>query len=230
MYCRLLLLLLLSGCTTNHPLAPTDIVLRQRADARIALGIGYLKQNDYRKARENFTTAIEYQPDYYRAQLAMAHYLVTVQQTQAAQALFQQALHDHPHNGQVLNNFGTFLCQQREFEQAQQLFLRAVNQPGYHRIADSYENAALCAAKSGQTQQARGYFENALAHQPDRTRSMFNLAQLDIASGNYIQAQQRLAQFERQYGFDSDGLALNKKLQQNIERARTKPIDAIDAK
>ena len=53
--------------------------------------------------------------------------------------------------GDVLNNFGAFLCAQGEYQAAYKQFTQALNSPQYYHQADTYENIALCAFAGKQT-------------------------------------------------------------------------------
>lgn len=211
---RILILstLMLFGCIqsqTNHAL-----VTKQRADARITLGLGYLEQGNYVKARQNLNKAIEYQPKYYRAQLAFARYLAKVGEDVNANQLYQQAVREHPNNGDVLNNYGTYLCEQGHYQQAEERFLQAIRSPDYYNIGDSYENAAFCALQAQQIDKARLYLQQALLHQPDKPRALLYLAEIEIANFAFVEAQRRLNQYQKWYGANELWLQATHKLNQ----------------
>jgi type IV pilus assembly protein PilF len=187
---------------------------RDRSEARIELGIGYLKQGNMIKAHENFEIALQHDPNYYRAQLSLAHYFEQVGETQSAQNLYATALKQHPDNGDVLNNYGTFLCKQKHYDQADDLFNQAIKQPSYYLIPMSYENAALCSLKSGNKKRAQEYFKRALAHQPDRPISLLNLAKLEIEDQEYTDARLKLLRFNQRYGVKKSSLNLLIELEQ----------------
>lgn len=208
--------LLASGCMTveapsSH--APTANS-RERSEARIELGIGYLEQGNMLKARENFEKALEHDSKYYRAQLSLAHYFEKVGEDKSAEKLYKTALSQHPKNGNVLNNYGTFLCKHERYEQADTFFNKAINQPYYYLISASYENAALCSLKAGEQEKAKQYFDRALDHDPYRPRSLLNLAKLEIENGQYTDARIRLMQFHQRYGTQKPSLQLLVELEQ----------------
>ncbi|EEX92245.1 type IV pilus biogenesis/stability protein PilW [Vibrio orientalis CIP 102891 = ATCC 33934] len=209
-------LLILSGCmtvdATSNNIAQSQ--LRERSEARVKLGIGYLKQGNMIKARENFEMALKHDPNYYRAQLSLAHYFEQVEETESAKHLYQSAFNQHANNGDVLNNYGTFLCRYGQYEQADTLFNQAVKQPSYYRISTSYENAALCSLKAGNKQRAQEYFHRALAHQPGRPTSSLNLAKLEIENRSYVDARLRLLRFHQRYGAQKSSLKLLIELEQ----------------
>jgi type IV pilus assembly protein PilF len=203
-------ILFMSACVTvtDNPKAELKADPKEMAESRIALGLGYMEQSNMLKARENFEKALKHSPDYYRAQISMAHYLDTVGETDKAQKLYRTSLRQHPRNGNVLNNYGTYLCKQGEYEQADGYFNQAIEQPYYYLVSASYENAALCALKAGETNKAKAYFERTLDHDPNRPRSVLQLSQLEIESGEYTEARLRLMRFHQRYGLQVPSLQL----------------------
>jgi type IV pilus assembly protein PilF len=178
------------------------------AEARIKLGVGYLQQQQFIKARQNFEKALGHAPNYYRSQLSMAYYYEKVGNSSKAASHYDRALRDNPHNGNVMNNYGTFLCKQGDYEKADQLFTRAINQPYYYLVSASYENAGICALKNKKLDKAQQYFQKAIAHQPLRPKSTLQLAAIEIQQQNYTQARVRLLQFHQRYGYTYSSLQL----------------------
>lgn len=160
----------LVGCVTvkedGSPVVKADPVAM--AESRIALGLGYLDGGNMIRAHDNLQQALNHAPQYYRAQLSMAHYYETVGEDIKAEQMYKRSLHQHTKNGNVLNNYGTFLCKRGDFEKADQMFNRAIEQPYYYLIPASYENAAFCALKSQDKDKARYYFTRAIDHDPHR--------------------------------------------------------------
>ncbi|HHY0324023.1 TPA: type IV pilus biogenesis/stability protein PilW [Vibrio cholerae] len=204
------LIIALSGCVTVTETAgnATQSDPTEMAEARIALGLGYLENGSMIKARENLEKALQYAPDYYRSQLSMAHYYEAVGENDSARKMYRTALSEHPKNGNVLNNFGTFLCKQGEYDTADQYFRRAVEQPYYYLISASYENAGLCALKAGKTDNAREYFKRAIDHDPNRLLSILQLTKMEIEAGDYTPARLRLMNLNQRYGYQKASLKL----------------------
>ncbi|EKF9835711.1 type IV pilus biogenesis/stability protein PilW [Vibrio cholerae] len=204
------LIIALSGCVTVTETAgnATQSDPTEMAEARIALGLGYLENGSMIKARENLEKALQYAPDYYRSQLSMAHYYEAVGENDSARKMYRTALSEHPKNGNVLNNFGTFLCKQGEYDTADQYFRRAVEQPYYYLISASYENAGLCALKAGKTDNAREYFKRAIDHDPNRLLSILQLTKMEIEAGDYTPARLRLMDLNQRYGYQKASLKL----------------------
>ncbi|MBS9884353.1 type IV pilus biogenesis/stability protein PilW [Vibrio alginolyticus] len=223
----------LVGCVTvkedGSPVVKADPVAM--AESRIALGLGYLDGGNMIRAHDNLQQALNHAPQYYRAQLSMAHYYETVGEDIKAEQMYKRSLRQHTKNGNVLNNYGTFLCKRGDFEKADQMFNRAIEQPYYYLIPASYENAAFCALKSQDKDKARYYFTRAIDHDPHRPKSILQLAQIEIDSGDYTEARVRLMRFNQMYGVKKPSLqlmiqleraagneALEKKYQKQLEK------------
>ncbi|EOX1305027.1 type IV pilus biogenesis/stability protein PilW [Vibrio cholerae] len=204
------LIIALAGCVTVTETAgnATQSDPTEMAESRIALGLGYLENGSMIKARENLEKALQHAPDYYRSQLSMAHYYEAVGENDSARKMYRTALSEHPKNGNVLNNFGTFLCKQGEYDTADQYFRRAVEQPYYYLISASYENAGLCALKAGKTDNAREYFKRAIDHDPNRLLSILQLTKMEIEAGDYTPARLRLMDLNQRYGYQKASLTL----------------------
>ncbi|EQB9043223.1 type IV pilus biogenesis/stability protein PilW [Vibrio cholerae] len=204
------LIIALAGCVTVTETAgnATQSDPTEMAEARIALGLGYLENGSMIKARENLEKALQHAPDYYRSQLSMAHYYEAVGENDSARKMYRTALSEHPKNGNVLNNVGTFLCKQGEYDTADQYFRRAVEQPYYYLISASYENAGLCALKAGKTDNAREYFKRAIDHDPNRLLSILQLTKMEIEAGDYTPARLRLMDLNQRYGYQKASLKL----------------------
>ncbi len=223
----------LVGCVTvkedGSPVVKADPVAM--AESRIALGLGYLDGGNMIRAHDNLQQALNHAPQYYRAQLSMAHYYETVGEDIKAEQMYKRSLRQHTKNGNVLNNYGTFLCKRGAFEKADQMFNRAIEQPYYYLIPASYENAAFCALKSQDKDKARYYFTRAIDHDPHRPKSILQLAKIEIDSGDYTEARIRLMRFNQMYGVKKPSLqlmiqleraasneALEKKYQKQLEK------------
>ena len=223
----------LVGCVTvkedGSPVVKADPVAM--AESRIALGLGYLDGGNMIRAHDNLQQALNHAPQYYRAQLSMAHYYETVGEDIKAEQMYKRSLRQHTKNGNVLNNYGTFLCKRGAFEKADQMFNRAIEQPYYYLIPACYENAAFCALKSQDKDKARYYFTRAIDHDPHRPKSILQLAKIEIDSGDYTEARIRLMRFNQMYGVKKPSLqlmiqleraagneALEKKYQKQLEK------------
>ncbi|MDW6093113.1 type IV pilus biogenesis/stability protein PilW, partial [Vibrio rhizosphaerae] len=200
---------IISGCSHT---APGTAEHHRIADARITLSIAYLQRHEPQKALSNLIQAAEIAPHYIRLQLAQAYYYEKVGEIDKAKQQYILALSEHPNHPDVYNNYGTFLCKQGDVKQAQHYFAEVYSRKNYPQIAASYENAALCALKSGHTLQASQFFVQALNHDPKRFQSQFYLIEIAIKARQFSIARTRLATFVQDFGTTEQSLAFQRQL------------------
>lgn len=205
----LILSLSIVGCvsvTEGPPKIKSDPIAM--SESRIELGLGYMGQGNMVRARENLELAVKHAPSYYRARLSMAHYYEQVGEVDEARITYQKALRLDSQNGNVLNNYGTFLCKQGEYDQADKYFNRAIEQPYYYLVSASYENAGFCAFKAGNADKAKYYFTRAIDHDPNRIRSVLQLSTIEVNEADYNDARLRLFKFHQRYGYQVPSLKI----------------------
>jgi type IV pilus assembly protein PilF len=192
---------LLSACVTE-PRDPAfagldGINTDAAAKNRVSLGLTYLKNGNFSQAKANLDKALNFAPKSADAHFAMAYYYQQVDELALTEEYYLKALKFAPENPNIINSYGAFLCEQGRYEKAKSYFLRAVTSKSYVSVAETYENLAICAADQGKTDEAIGFFELALNHQPTRGKSLFFLAQLHKTQGNYGEAKKSLWKYDR---------------------------------
>ncbi|WP_194435067.1 type IV pilus biogenesis/stability protein PilW [Vibrio fluminensis] len=193
---------LLTGCASEPITKQTDSMPshQQKADARIELAKGYLKQRNLSRAKENLDKAIQHAPNYYRTLLTQADYFKQVNELTKTERTYKTALYYHRDNSYVLNDYAVFLCSQQQYQRANEFFIRATEQPTYPHIGSSYANAGYCALKGGEDKLAIDHFRRSLSYQPDNLRTLFHLVELEIAHNDFEPARARLINAKQQLG------------------------------
>ena len=137
----------------SNQTAQVDFNRSEAVKARINLALAYLEQSDFPKAKENIDKALEHDAKDYLPHSVLAYYYQQTGDSQKAEETYQQALElsktqskSNQVRPDVLNNYGTFLCKQKQFDKAYQQFETALtSQEAYYNQADTLENIALCA-------------------------------------------------------------------------------------
>ncbi|TDQ59514.1 type IV pilus assembly protein PilF [Mesocricetibacter intestinalis] len=146
--------LLVSACVSRQDAAfPFD--RHQAAKSRVELALAYMQHQDYVQARINLDKALQYAPEDYLVHSAFAYYHQQQGETELAEQAYLNAIGKNNKRGDVLNNYGAFLCRQGKFATAYQRFEQALNTPGYYQRADTYENIALCALSEQNSERYR---------------------------------------------------------------------------
>ncbi len=223
--CAALLVLSLSACTSTPDTQSLNgnFNTSQAAKTRVSLGLTYLKNGNYIQAKKNLDQAFEYAPNSADVNYALAYYYQIVGEQRRADSYYSTALELAPDNGDIANSYGAFMCQVGDYEKAKSYFLHAVNIRQYANSAQTYENLGLCAQSQGHIEDAIGYFNNALNHQPTRAKSLFLVTELYILTEQWSMAETMLAKYKRVAPVSPDVLWMSfdiAKGQENWDAAR----------
>lgn len=187
---------LLTGCVqkstynnSGKPVTQSRVNPIEAAKTRIALGLQYLKVGEMSSAKFNLEKAKTFAPKLPSVHTAFAYYFQKVGEDELAEQSYIKALGFDPNDPDALNNYGTFLCKVGRYAEAETALLKAINIPSYLQVAQSYENAALCAMENKQYEKAKTFFDQSLEHGALRANTLVNIAGLSYAMGDYRDAQ-----------------------------------------
>jgi len=189
-----LLVALISGCVSQSTLVETNRIGEPRTDmteaarTRMSLGLNYLQRGDTSQAKYNLEKASQLAPDLAEIDNAIAYYYQQVGEAELAEKSYRQSLRKDGQNPDTLNNFGVFLCQLQKYQEATSLLQKAIKNPTYIRVADSYENLAFCAVAQQQYPQYQQYLRQSLAHNGNRVSAVYLMAEFSYASSDLTEA------------------------------------------
>lgn len=196
--------LLLTACVSEQSYKGSDKPVSDRtfdnieaARTRISLGLNYLRRGDTSQAKYNLERARSFAPNSAEVYGALAYYYQSVGENVQAEEYFKQAIAKDNNYADAYNNYGAFLCQIGRYEQSEQLLLKAISRPGYIRVAESYENLALCQLQQNSFTKAKTYLDNSLSHNSTRITSLTMAAGLSYAMGDNRQAKSQLDRIQR---------------------------------
>ncbi|KTD04204.1 fimbrial biogenesis and twitching motility protein PilF [Legionella geestiana] len=194
----LVLVLFLTGCVheadaENSVAAAVEAPNPERAALyNTRLGLAYLKQGDFPRAKRKLVHALKLAPDYPQANAAMGWYLEHTGEPAGADVYYRKAVRNARESGAQCNNYGAFLCRQGKYNEAQRWFAVAVRDAAYSNTAGVYENSGLCARAAGDRTLATQAFEKALAQDAGRSQSLEALAAMALQDGNALKARKLL--------------------------------------
>ena len=193
---------MISACT--NPVSGSD----KAADLNAKLGAQYLQKGHYKLADEKLRKALSQSPDSIDAN----HYFALLQQqlgkTDSASKHFSKASRLAPDSPEINNNYGTFLCKQKQFSKADVLFNKAISDPLYSTPAYALANAGTCAQESNQINKADAYFRSALLKIPNFHKALLGLAEIAHGRGDYPRAQAFLLRYNEVAGNNAKTLGL----------------------
>ena len=148
------------------------------ASVNVQLGLAYLEQGEMQRAKRKLLLASKQDAASPVVQDALAYYYEKIGEPQQAEQHYLAAIALRPGSGDVHNNYGTFLCEQKRFEAARSEFMKAIEDKKYLHTAEAYENAGLCAIDNQRYQEARYFLEKALHNDPKLTKARSALAHM----------------------------------------------------
>jgi len=226
-----LVLLFLSGCVTQNtydgskkPVITKKIDNTQAARTRISLALKYLSMGDSSQAKYNLEKALDFSPNLPEVHYTTAYFYQSVGEPDKAKQSYERALSISPNDANTLNNYGVFLCDLGEYDHAVDNFLSAIEIPSYLRVAESYENLALCAIDSDDFDNVEEYLKSSVKHSPMRGSSLINLSAFYYAKSDLHKAQMTLKRYGAAGRVSSRSLLLSYLIESSmghIEQART---------
>jgi len=149
-------------------------------------GDTFLKKNDLEQALPLYEKALEIDPDYAKANLAMGLALTKMGRHEESKRYYQRCIELDPTNAQAFNNLGMWFDRSGDLERARISFEKAVElQPGSYL---NHNNLGMAYGKLGENEKAIGEFELALKLNPGYARAYTNLGLMRYRLGQAEEA------------------------------------------
>lgn len=204
-YRRLALLglcLVLAACSANRKANKEDEALGldpqgSPAELYVRMAEAYYGRGQIDEAFRRANKAVEADDSYPRAHVWLAFLYEQIKQTDRAREHYQRALELGPNNPDVRYAYGSFLCRQRQYAEADAEFAQALSNPLYTTPWIAMTNAGNCAASAGNSAKAENYYKSALTARPNFGPAVVAMAELTSRRGDAKTARQYL---ERYFG------------------------------
>ena len=193
----LMLVMFVVACTSTQEKRYQENQIKA-AEYNTQLGVNYLHRGNLDLAKTKFEKALDQNKNNANANSGYALLLARLGDHKAAEKYFRRAQSLDPTNPEVLNNFGTYLCEKNKFKEADIKFLEAVANPLYKTPEFAYSNAGTCALKAGNNSQAEAQFQSALQANPRFSPALLNMAELKFKEKHYRQAESYLGRYHEQ--------------------------------
>ena len=165
------------------------------ADIYIDLSAAYLREGQLNEAYKNALKAVASDDQSSNAHYVLALVQQRLGQMDAADAAYRKAIQVDPRNPVALNAYGTFLCEQKRFGDADAYFRRALANPLYSTPWLALHNAGHCLEQAGRLEAAETDFRDALQRNAGYAPSLKSMARLSFADGNYLSARAYLQRY-----------------------------------
>jgi type IV pilus assembly protein PilF len=170
---------------------------KKAALINVEMGEKYLAQGQVARAKQKFIHALELKPKLPEAHSSIGYFYEKVGDLVEAEEHYRLSIdYADGSKGRYYNNYGTFLCRQKRYKEADKAFNQAINDKKYIKTAEAYENAGLCALQEPNIEKAYTYLQTAVKRDPSRTVASLELAELELKRKNYLAAKYYLDNFK----------------------------------
>ncbi len=181
---------LLAGCITTGKVNPMT-TQKGRDEARrayVQLGIGYLQEGQTERAKVPLRSALELDSSDPDANAALALVFQSEGESELAETHFRKAISKSDGDARILNNYGSFLYEQKRYKDAYAMFQKAAGDPLYPERSRVFENIGLTALALGNRAEAEENLAKALRLNPDQPRALLELAEISYDTQQYVPA------------------------------------------
>jgi len=175
-----------SGGPSSSSKDPVDT--ERRAKVRLELAGMYLGRGQPATALDEVNQAIAAKPDMAEAYNVRGLIYAALGDVQLAEENFRRSLQLNPRDGDAMHNYGWFLCQQRQFSEAEALFERALAQPQYREAVRTLLAQGVCQARAGQWAQAERTLSRSYELDPTNPVTAYNLSEVLLHRGELERA------------------------------------------
>ncbi|VAW80950.1 hypothetical protein MNBD_GAMMA12-3598 [hydrothermal vent metagenome] len=173
-----------------------------------SLCTAYFKKKNYKIALRRCDKSLAHNPDNANAHKWKAVLHQHLGQDTLAEKHFRRAVELAPNDSGAHNNFGTFLCRHKRYQQAEKHFLKALSDPLYGSRHFAYLNAGICMQSSGNSDKAEKYYRASLKIVPRFAPALIRMAQLTFRQNKCISALGFMRRWAKKSNWSSESLWL----------------------
>lgn len=215
----LLLASLLAGCVTTGDVDPmrTAKGREEARDAYIQLGIGYIQQGASERAKVPLKKALEIDSSSADAHAALALVFQLEMEPKLADEHYKRAISERPSDARLLNNYGSFLFEQKRYDEALERYKQAAQDNLYQERSRVFENLGVTSLALNQTEQAKKYFQRTLRLNSRQPRALFAMAEISYKEQDYVSARRYYDSFSLISEQNAESLLLGARLAKIFE-------------
>lgn len=181
---------LLTGCVLSGDFNPLK-TSKGRDEARgayVQLGLGYLQQGMPERAKVPLKKALDLNDSDPDANAALGLVFQAEMEPELADQHFRKALSGRPDDARILNNYGSFLFEQKRYKEAYERFEQAAADTLYPERSRVFESLGMTASKLGQRELAQKQLKKALRLNRQQPGALLEIAELSFEDRHYVPA------------------------------------------
>jgi type IV pilus assembly protein PilF len=181
----------LSATSTDSPdlrTASDQTDADRRASARLQLASAYFSRGQLATALDEVKLALNAKPDLPEGLNLRGLIYAAMGEARLADESFKRAIAVAPRDGDILHNYGWFLCQQGQFAAADAQFGQALLQPQYRGTTRSLLARGVCHARAGRWAEAEASLVRSYELDPTNPATAYNLSDVLFRRGEYERA------------------------------------------
>jgi type IV pilus assembly protein PilF len=183
--------LALCACVTetpNDPRLPSKPDLEKAARINTQLGLSYAAQGQFEVAEVKLKKALEQDESLAQAHAGLGFVYWQRNNIDGAQSEFRRAIELDPNDPDTRNNYGVFLCGQKQYDEGDRNFMLVLKNPDYATPAKAWTNAGVCARQAGDEARAETDFRKALQADASFPPALAEMAAYSYRQQNYLAA------------------------------------------
>ena len=190
---------LLAGCvTTSTGVSLPDPELEEAAQLNLEMGFQLMQQNRLQDAQIKLEKAVEQDPNLVQAKSTLAMVYERLEDYDAAERFYLQAIKQSPQDPSALNLYAAYLCRtDTRREEGLGYFDRAIAVPQSVQFSNKAKlntNAGVC-AKRVDLARSEQYLRAALRLDPNYAEALLQMADVAWQGGNGLQARAFLQRY-----------------------------------
>lgn len=211
-----LIVALLTGCASTREGDGPSSSARKAAELNTQLGREYLTRGQYEIALEKLKKAVASDDDYAPGHTMLAVLYETLGEPKQAGENYREALRIDPDNGDINNNYGSFLCRTGQGAGAFKYFNAALEDPFYQTPAVAMANAGECALAQNNLGLAESYLRKSLDYDNDFPDALLTMAGVMYERQDYLRARAFLQRYEIVAPMGSESLLLGYRIESEL--------------
>ncbi|RDH83705.1 MAG: type IV pilus biogenesis/stability protein PilW [endosymbiont of Galathealinum brachiosum] len=163
---------------------------KEAARINVKLASGYIRRGDLQFALEKLKKAIEYDDQYAPGFTSLAVLMTMMDRPVEAENYYLEALNIDPRDPNLHNNYGTFLCGIKKYDEAIDEFEATLRNQFYKTPEVAHANIGYCILQSEKPdyKKAEKHLRKALKRKPNMPTAMLAMGELGVATKNYLMA------------------------------------------